>query len=49
MDFRKPRFDFAILEKYKEGIIVTSACPSSILVKALEEQEFALAKTSSMV
>jgi DNA polymerase-3 subunit alpha len=42
--FRKPRFDFAILEKYKEGIIVTSACPSSVLVKALEEQEFALAK-----
>ena len=42
--FRKPRFDFAILQKYKEGIIVTSACPSSVLVKALEEQEFALAK-----
>jgi len=42
--FKKPRFDFAILEKYKEGIIVTSACPSSVLVKALEEQEFALAK-----
>ena len=42
--FKKPRFDFAILEKYKEGIIVTSACPSSVIVKALEEQEFALAK-----
>jgi len=42
--FKKPRFDFAILEKYKEGIIVTSACPSSVLVKALEEEEFALAK-----
>ena len=42
--FKKPRFDFAILEKYKEGIIVTSACPSSVLVKALEEQEFAIAK-----
>jgi len=42
--FRKPRFDFEILQKYKEGIIVTSACPSSVLVKALEEQEFALAK-----
>jgi DNA polymerase-3 subunit alpha len=42
--FKKPRFDFAILQKYKEGIIVTSACPSSVLVKALEEQEFALAK-----
>ena len=42
--FKKPRFDFAILQKYKEGIIVTSACPSSVLVKALEEKEFALAK-----
>ena len=42
--FKKPRFDFSILEKYKEGIIVTSACPSSVLVKALEEEEFALAK-----
>ena len=42
--FKKPRFDFNILQKYKEGIIVTSACPSSVIVKALEEQEFALAK-----
>ena len=42
--FKKPRFDFQILQKYKEGIIVTSACPSSVIVKALEEQEFALAK-----
>jgi DNA polymerase-3 subunit alpha len=42
--FKKPRFDFEILEKYKEGIIVSSACPSSVLVKALEEEEFALAK-----
>jgi DNA polymerase-3 subunit alpha len=42
--FKKPRFDFEILKKYKEGIIVTSACPSSVIVKALEEQEFALAK-----
>jgi DNA polymerase-3 subunit alpha len=42
--FKKPRFDFAILDKYKEGIIVSSACPSSVLVKALEEEEFAIAK-----
>jgi DNA polymerase-3 subunit alpha len=42
--FKKPRFDFEILKKYKEGIIVTSACPSSVIVKALEEQEFAIAK-----
>jgi len=42
--FKKPRFDFDILQKYREGIIVTSACPSSVVVKALEEEEFALAK-----
>jgi DNA polymerase-3 subunit alpha len=42
--FKKPRFDFDILEKYSEGIIVTSACPSSVLVKALENNEFAIAK-----
>ena len=42
--FKKPRFDFEILKKYSEGIIVTSACPSSVIVKALEENEFALAK-----
>ncbi len=42
--FKKPRFDFSILEKYKEGIIVSSACPSGVLVKALEEKEFAIAK-----
>jgi DNA polymerase-3 subunit alpha len=42
--FKKPRFDFEILEKYSEGIIVTSACPSSVLVKALENDQFAIAK-----
>ena len=42
--FKKPRFDFEILEKYAEGIMVTSACPSSVLVKALENNEFAIAK-----
>jgi DNA polymerase-3 subunit alpha len=42
--FKKPRFDFEILKKYKEGIIVTSACPSSVIVKALENNEFAIAK-----
>jgi len=42
--FKKPRFDFTILQKYKEGVIVSSACPSSVLVKALEEEEFAIAK-----
>jgi DNA polymerase-3 subunit alpha len=42
--FKKPRFDFETLKQYSEGIIVTSACPSSVLVKALEENAFAVAK-----
>ena len=46
--FKKPRFDFEILKKYREGIIVTSACPSSVIVKALEENELALAKKHLM-
>jgi DNA polymerase-3 subunit alpha len=42
--FNKPRFDFEILEKYSEGIIVTSGCPSSIIAKAVEAGEIAEAK-----
>jgi DNA polymerase-3 subunit alpha len=42
--FRKPRFDFETLEKYKEGIIVTSGCLSGIVTKAVELEEFAKAK-----
>ena len=42
--FSKPRFDFEILEKYKEGIIVTSACLSGWIAKAVELDELAIAK-----
>ena len=42
--FRKPRFDFETLEKYKEGIIVTSACLSGIIAKAIEQENYAFAK-----
>lgn len=28
-NFQKPRIDFAMLEKYNEGLIVSSGCPSS--------------------
>ena len=42
--FSKPRFDFETLEKYHEGIIVTSACPSGIVAKAIEVGELAVAK-----
>jgi len=42
--FNKPRFDFEILEKYSEGIIVLSGCLSGIIAKALEHGEYAQAK-----
>jgi DNA polymerase-3 subunit alpha len=42
--YRKPRIDFEILEKYKEGIVVLSACMSGILAKAIEHKEYAAAK-----
>ena len=42
--FRKPRFDFEVLKKYSEGIIVTSACLSGIIAKAVENEEYAVAK-----
>ena len=42
--FSKPRFDFETLAKYKEGIIVTSACLSGWIAKAVELGELAVAK-----
>ena len=42
--FRKPRFDFEILKKYSEGIIVTSACLSGVVAKAVEHEQYAIAK-----
>ena len=42
--FSKPRFDFETLEKYKEGIIVTSACLSGWIAKSVELGELAVAK-----
>ena len=42
--FSKPRFDFDTLAKYKEGIIVTSACLSGWIAKAVELDELAVAK-----
>ena len=42
--YKKPRFDFETLEKYKDGLIVSSACPSGVLSKAIEAGEYAVAK-----
>jgi DNA polymerase-3 subunit alpha len=42
--FKKPRIDYDVLEKYSEGLVVTSGCLSGALAKAIEAEEFAEAK-----
>ena len=42
--YKKPRIDFEVLEKYKEGLVVLSACMSGLINKALEHSEYAAAK-----
>jgi DNA polymerase-3 subunit alpha len=42
--YKKPRIDYEVLEKYKEGIIVTSGCLSGTVAKAVESGELAAAK-----
>ena len=43
--FQKPRIDFEALERFREGLIVSSACPSGLLAKAIEHDELAIAKS----
>jgi DNA polymerase-3 subunit alpha len=42
--YKKPRMDWASLEKYKEGLIITSGCLSGYLAKAIEADDLANAK-----
>jgi DNA polymerase-3 subunit alpha len=42
--YRKPRIDFEVLEKYREGLIVSSACMSGLINKAIEVDDYAVAK-----
>jgi DNA polymerase-3 subunit alpha len=42
--YKKPRIDFEVLQKYKEGIIVLSGCISGLIAKAIELGEYAEAK-----
>jgi DNA polymerase-3 subunit alpha len=42
--YSKPRFDHEVLQKYREGIIVLSACQSGLIAKAIEVEEYAFAK-----
>lgn len=45
--FKKPRMDWELLEKYREGLIVSSACMSGVVNKAIELGEFAAAKSAT--
>jgi DNA polymerase III subunit alpha len=42
--FKKPRFDYEVLERHSEGLIVLSGCLSGALAKAIEAEELAEAK-----
>jgi DNA polymerase-3 subunit alpha len=42
--YKKPRIDWEILEKYKDGLIITSGCLSGFLAKAIEAENLAVAK-----
>jgi DNA polymerase-3 subunit alpha len=42
--YRKPRIDFEVLEKYREGLIISSACMSGLINKAIELEDYAVAK-----
>jgi DNA polymerase-3 subunit alpha len=42
--YKKPRMDWESLEKYKEGLIITSGCLSGFVAKAIEADDLAAAK-----
>jgi DNA polymerase-3 subunit alpha len=42
--YRKPRIDFEVLDRFGEGLIISSACMGSLLNQAIENNEFAVAK-----
>lgn len=42
--YKKPRIDFEVLDKYGDGLIISSACMSGLINKAIELDEYAAAK-----
>jgi DNA polymerase-3 subunit alpha len=42
--YRKPRIDFEVLEKHREGLVISSACMSGLVNKAIEVGDYAVAK-----
>ena len=45
--YYKPRFDRATLEKYKKGLVVTSACPLGEVGQALIQEDYKRAKATA--
>lgn len=43
--YKKPRIDYEVLDKYGDGLIITSGCMSGLLNKAIEAEDYAAAKT----
>jgi DNA polymerase-3 subunit alpha len=42
--YRKPRIDFEVLDKYREGLVISSACLGGLIAKAIEVGEIGEAK-----
>ena len=42
--YKKPRIDFEVLDKYGDGLIISTACMSGLINKAIEVDEYATAK-----
>lgn len=42
--YRKPRIDFEVLDKYREGLVISSACLGGLIAKAVEVGEIGEAK-----
>jgi len=42
--YRKPRIDFDVLDKYGDNLIISTACMSGLINKAIELDEYATAK-----
>ena len=42
--YKKPRIDFEVLDKYGDGLIISSACMSGLINKAIEVDDYAVAK-----
>lgn len=46
--YKKPRIDYEVLDKYGNGLIISSACMSGLLNKAIEIDDYAAAKRNIM-